>query len=283
MNTDGWHFTGDVEDFLTGGGAFLRSRPAEHTTPLTVVEKLRTAGGADATVFGRLVRAGEVDAVLHLRPAHRLGVTRLSAEQADALAAELVGRGHTVPGIVADHDTATAFAEAWRRYTGAATAPRLRVRLHRLGALTPLERVVVGRTRVAGERDHQQVVRWCGEFLDDIGEVPANSWADSRFADKVFTFWETPDGTPVAMAATTPMVAGMVRVDPVHTRSRFRGRGYGGAVTAEVSRAALAAGATDVVLYTDPANPTSNALYRRIGYVPIADFTGYDFSSTSNA
>jgi predicted GNAT family acetyltransferase len=32
------------------------------------------------------------------------------------------------------------------------------------------------------------------------------------------------------------------------------------------------------VLYTNPANVTSNALYRRIGYVPIADFTGYDFS-----
>ncbi|MFE6743504.1 GNAT family N-acetyltransferase [Streptomyces tubercidicus] len=28
----------------------------------------------------------------------------------------------------------------------------------------------------------------------------------------------------------------------------------------------------------DPANPTSNALYRRIGYVPVTDFAVYDFS-----
>ncbi|WP_460438421.1 GNAT family N-acetyltransferase [Amycolatopsis stemonae] len=48
-------------------------------------------------------------------------------------------------------------------------------------------------------------------------------------------------------------------------------------MTVAVSRAALAAGATDVVLYTDPANVTSNALYRRIGYLPVAGFTGYDF------
>ncbi|MGW4027163.1 GNAT family N-acetyltransferase, partial [Streptomyces sp. NPDC005009] len=54
--------------------------------------------------------------------------------------------------------------------------------------------------------------------------------------------------------------------------------GYAGAVTAEVSRAALASGATDVVLFTDPANPTSNALYQRIGYVRVADFAGYRFS-----
>ena len=49
-------------------------------------------------------------------------------------------------------------------------------------------------------------------------------------------------------------------------------------MTVEASRAALAAGATDVVLFTDPDNPTSNALYQRIGYVHIADFAGYKFS-----
>lgn len=45
-------------------------------------------------------------------------------------------------------------------------------------------------------------------------------------------------------------------------------------MTVEVSRAV---GAMDVVLFTDPANPTSNALYQRIGYVHIADFTRYKF------
>lgn len=49
-------------------------------------------------------------------------------------------------------------------------------------------------------------------------------------------------------------------------------------MTVEASRAALDAGASDVVLFTDPDNPTSNALYRRIGYVHVADFAGYKFS-----
>lgn len=55
-------------------------------------------------------------------------------------------------------------------------------------------------------------------------------------------------------------------------------QGYGGAVTVEVCRAALVAGASDIVLFADPANPTSNALYQRIGYVPVTDFAVYDFS-----
>jgi len=50
-----------------------------------------------------------------------------------------------------------------------------------------------------------------------------------------------------------------------------RGRGYGAAVTAAVSQAALGAGAAYLVLFTDLANPTSNALYQRLGYEPIED------------
>lgn len=72
-------------------------------------------------------------------------------------------------------------------------------------------------------------------------------------------------------------------MDPVYTSSHLRGHGYAGAVTVEVSRAALAAGATEVVLFADPANPTSNALYRRIGYLPVTDIAVYDFSYTAPA
>ncbi|CAM5621774.1 hypothetical protein SALBM311S_04871 [Streptomyces alboniger] len=32
-----------------------------------------------------------------------------------------------------------------------------------------------------------------------------------------------------------------------------------------------------MLLFTDLANPTSNALYQRIGYRPVSDFAVYDF------
>ena len=46
---------------------------------------------------------------------------------------------------------------------------------------------------------------------------------------------------------------------------------YAGAATVTVSQAALNAGVQEVVLYTDLANPTSNALYERLGYRPVED------------
>jgi predicted GNAT family acetyltransferase len=62
----------------------------------------------------------------------------------------------------------------------------------------------------------------------------------------------------------------MIRVAPVYTPPRRRRHGYAAAVTATVRRAELEA-ATRVVLFTDPANPTSNALYLRLGYHPVED------------
>ncbi|MBW4719672.1 GNAT family N-acetyltransferase [Saccharothrix obliqua] len=268
-----WHSTDDVHEFLARAGDFLRSRPVPHTMTLTVVEKARVHG-APGTVFGWLETGGEVHAVLHRRSTRRLNLSRVSADQAGALADHLGDQA--LAGVTADRDTALAFAEAWKRRTGAEFTHGLWVRLHRLGTLTPPRPAPEGRARVAGDGDLEHVIRWCREFMADVDEPPFDSWAETRYAEKRYTFWE--NDTPVAMAGWTPVIGGMVRVDPVYTPARFRGRGYAAAVTAEVSRAALAAGADEVVLFTDPHNRTSNALYHRLGYVPVIDFAGYDFA-----
>ncbi|MFI8070514.1 GNAT family N-acetyltransferase [Streptomyces sp. NPDC086033] len=284
MRPDDWHLTEDIDDFLARAGEFLRSRPVPHVMQLTWTARLRARGaaayGAEAAVFGWLERAGEVHGAFYrLSPGRGLSLTPLTAEQADALAAGLVALGHFVPSVSADEATAAAFAEAWQRHTGATPSVRVRLCLHRLGTLVPPAQLPAGRGRAVEERDLEQLMALCRGFAADVGEavtIDADSWAGTRFADKHYTFWEAPDGTPVSLAGANPMVAGLVQVDPVYTPAPLRGRGFAGAVTAEVSRAALTAGAEDVVLFTDAANPTSNALYRRLGYVPVVDWAAYD-------
>jgi predicted GNAT family acetyltransferase len=68
----------------------------------------------------------------------------------------------------------------------------------------------------------------------------------------------------------TAVVGDMARIAPVYTPPEQRGKGYGGAVTVAMSQAAREAGAREVVLFTDLANPTSNALYQRLGYRPVS-------------
>jgi predicted GNAT family acetyltransferase len=57
----------------------------------------------------------------------------------------------------------------------------------------------------------------------------------------------------------------------VYTPPEHRQRGYAAGVTAACSQHALDCGAEHVVLFTDLANPTSNGVYRRLGYQPVED------------
>ncbi|MEV0735317.1 GNAT family N-acetyltransferase [Streptomyces sp. NPDC050549] len=280
-----WHLTADLDQFLLLAGDFLQSRPAHHTIQLTVTDTLRRRGrhiyGDDDPEFGVLERDGTVTAAYFRTPPGRLMSTRLTPDEAEALASRLADRGTELPGVMAEQDTATAFAEAWRGRTGAEGEISVRQRLYRLGELTIPAPSPPGSPRVAVAKDRKQLMRWHGEFVQAIGEhgamIGSAEWADARISYGGVTLWETPDGTPVSMAGVTAKVAGQIRVAPVYTPADLRGRGYAGAATAEVSRAARAAGAAEVLLFTDLANPTSNALYQRIGYRPVADFTAYDF------
>ncbi|GHH27915.1 GNAT family N-acetyltransferase [Streptomyces lanatus] len=286
MRSDDWYLTDDVDDFLARSGDFLRSWPGPHVMALTWAERVRTRGlgafGAEGAVFGVLERAGEVRATFHRLPPRGLGLTPLTPEQADTLAARLAALGHSLPSVNADHRTATAFAEAWQRHTGATpTLWHTRLRLYRLDTLTPPEPLPAGRGRVLGEGDLDQVMYWCGEFAKAVGEdvaIDADSWPRTRYADKRYTLWETPDGTPVSIAGMNPLIGGQIQVDIVYTPAELRGHGYAAAVTAQVSQAALDAGAKDVVLFADLSNPTSNALYQRLGYRTLTDWAAYEFS-----
>ncbi|MFJ8489597.1 GNAT family N-acetyltransferase [Streptomyces sp. NPDC094038] len=284
-----WHFTDDVDEHLARGGDFLRSRPDLHTVHLTVTAQLRRRGprayGDDPPFFGLLTRGdGGVAAALLHTPPYALNVTRLTAAEAEALADNLLALGHPVSGICADAATAEAFVAEWARRTGAPGKLRELQRLYRLAELAPPDPAPEGRARVAGGSDRDLLIRWYDGFVADAGlhgGRDAADWADFRLSYGGATLWETPDGTPVSMAGLTLAVAGQVRVGPVYTPPELRGRGYAGAVTAEVSRAALAAGADEVLLFTDLANPTSNELYRRIGYRAVADWVLYEFGAAS--
>jgi predicted GNAT family acetyltransferase len=65
---------------------------------------------------------------------------------------------------------------------------------------------------------------------------------------------------------------------PVSTPSRWRGNGYGSAVTAAATRDVINDGGLPV-LFADLANQTSNDIYQRLGYYPVEDRLEIEFSA----
>jgi predicted GNAT family acetyltransferase len=79
------------------------------------------------------------------------------------------------------------------------------------------------------------------------------------------------------MASHGQPAAGVSIIRLVYTPPEHRRKGYAAACTAAVSETALQAGAARCALYTQLANPQSNAIYRRIGYEPAAEYLRYEF------
>ncbi|SEF84019.1 Predicted acetyltransferase, GNAT family [Thermomonospora echinospora] len=274
----GWHITEDLDEYLAAAGDFLWADPTLHTVELGVIEALRVHGtdlyGGEPALFGWW-RAGTgpvSGALLRTRPYPAL-LSGVPPAAAGDLAEILADQRRTLAGVVAERPVAHGFARTWRRRTGTTAKETRRQRLYRLERLDMPSPPPPGAARIAGPADLDLVTAWHRAFGAEAHEggarIPARLIED-KIAYGGVALWEA-DGVPVSMAARTPLVSGMARVAPVYTPSEHRRRGYGAAVTAALTRWTLDAGARDVVLFTDLANPTSNAIYRRIGYRPVID------------
>jgi predicted GNAT family acetyltransferase len=281
-----WQLTNDVGAYLATVGGFLRANAALNTVMLGGAETLQ-ARGAGAFGDGTPLCGwwtgpdGAVGAACLQTPPYPMLLTALPPGAAAALAAELTGRNHSLPGVNAAAGPAAAFAAAWAERTGQTAEVGMRMRLYELRRLVPPDPPPPGRARTAAEADRDLLLAWLDAFHDEAGPIgPRESQraVDHRLSFGGLAFWEHA-GTPVSLAGRTLPAGGLARIGPVYTPPELRGRGFGGAATAAVSQAALDGGAEGVVLFTDLANPTSNTLYQRLGYHPVSDFAVLTFTT----
>jgi GNAT superfamily N-acetyltransferase len=286
-----WSITPDVHEWLDAAGDWLRARPAEHTVLLSVAETLRAGGSFDDTGAVPVALGWWADAdgavlgaFLHTPP-HPVQLSALPAGAAGLLAAWFADQRRPVRQLGGDQRAAEAFAQAWLPgHPGATATVSMRERLYRLEELSPPDGTP-GAARVAGPGERGLLLAWREAFLVDVFGHSLGT-DDARVDDLLayggMTLWTVND-EPVSMASLTRPVAGMTRVGSVYTPPPLRRRGYAAAVVAAVSRAALQAGAHEVVLFTDLANPTSNSVYQSIGYRPVEDRVVIDLHAPASA
>jgi RimJ/RimL family protein N-acetyltransferase len=288
-----WHTTAVVDEFLAEAGPFIRADPVQNTVILTMAERLRVrpvrgrASAADMTLFGWWRPAAGQDPVsaafMHT-PGFPVVPTAMTDQAAAELAGDLAATGRHVAGVNAAPGIAEAFAASWRQHTGAEARVGRRTRLFRLDQLIWPDPRPAGTSRKAGENDRALLTEWFHAFARETRDVPGQDHAaavDDRLGYGGITIWEA-GGALVSFAAANRLVAGTVRIGPVYTPPDRRGHGYAAGATAAVTQAALDAGATDVLLFTDLANPTSNALYPRLGYRPVGDRLELSFVSATD-
>ncbi|MFN2582059.1 MAG: GNAT family N-acetyltransferase [Candidatus Dormibacteria bacterium] len=275
MNDMRLHTTGDVEEYAAAVVRFLETSPASRNILRWIIELARTGTGqwnapplfAWADDGSELVAAASWTAPFYLTASAfpRAMVQPLVEAVHDAATAHAVA----VYGTSGPRETVEAIAAAWTRLTGEATHEQMAETLYALSHVRSVPKPP-GARRAAAEDDIDLLAQW---FVDFVTELHLPAGDDPLGAVRIMVangdcdVWVDGDEL-VSMSGHRPPLAGVVRVGPVYTPPTRRGRGYARRLVAEVSAAALEAGARQCMLYADAANPVSNAIYRQIGYEP---------------
>ncbi len=281
-----------IESFATTGELLaaaeseLLAREVWYALPLAVARTCRDEPARYAPPhYAAAVRdeAGRVVGVALMTPPHRLQLYVESDAAAHLVAEDLERGGWRVPGLHGPAPAAAAFAAAWCPARGLRAETLQRLRLFELTRVVPPPRPR-GAMRVAGAADAEFVVGCYRAFERETHTGLAESLEDVAHAalraGRVFV-WD--DGGPVAQAAIQGETARGARVGAVYTPPERRRGGYATALVAALSQHLLDSGRRWCSLFTDLANPISNSIYAKIGYVPLADLVNVDFHPTAPA
>jgi GNAT superfamily N-acetyltransferase len=263
---------GKVEAFAEAAEALLASDEANHTVLLAALQ-----GARRAIARGESLPDGW-DAAVVFDGAYAVAAARCwrkawIVSNGPAEAWQAFGRWAAQRGgfdaVVGPEPSVAAF----ERGAGITARTHLELPLMRLDGAPHQPHPVAGRLRTACADDLPLLLAWNEAFRVEARIILTAEQvaADTRRPGRLDTqyLWLDGQSQPVGMIGGQAIAPTGARVGPVYTPPALRGRGIGGALVATLSQRLLDAGARCVFLFTDAANPTSNALYQRIGFVPI--------------
>lgn len=199
----------------------------------------------------------------------------------DMLADHLVAHSWEIPGVMGPLPHSEQFANLWARRTGRTAHVQMSERAYELRRVQA-PRPAPGQLRPASEGDLPLLAEWTRAFHHEaLGEEmsveEAREMTAQRIDDRQLFAWDA--GEPVSMAAITRPTFHGITVSLVYTPPQLRGRGFAGNCVAALSQRMLDSGYRFCTLFTNLANPTSNDIYQKIGYRPIADFNVYRYEN----
>lgn len=253
-----------ADEFLAQALPLLLEDEARHNLLLGVAGVVRDRPQTYATarfwyVDGAAAMQTPPHNLILAKPRDRAALERLVA----TIDAEL-------PGVVGAVPEVDEFVERWGR-------PSRRVfeqGIYALDRVSPPP-PAPGVYREADDADLDLVLDWYRAFAEEAlhgNETIERAQVEARLESPEggIGLW-LDDGAVVSLCSYGSPTPNGVRVGPVYTPPELRGRGYATSLTAEVSGRRLVAGRRFCFLYTDLANPTSNAIYERIGYRRVAE------------
>ena len=205
-------------------------------------------------------------------------VTRMSTDEIACVVEGAMNEGMRLKGVVGEKETANLFRGLWEERSGCGSVVHMDLGVYQSDRVLPYPSTP-GEFRAADSEDLPLLCKWYEAFAVEavgISDGPRVEKMVRRDLEDVATYlWV--NGEPTAMAKATGETPNGIRITRVYTPPDLRGRGYATAVVAETSRRMLERGRKFCFLFTDLTNPTSNSIYKKIGYVHQCDFMHVNF------
>jgi ribosomal protein S18 acetylase RimI-like enzyme len=268
-------FSDDPAFVLSRSGGFLSSRPVVHNLVLSILHA-RVAQGDPGRYWMAIQQDDTVGVVVQSPLTFPATLTPMEPRVATAMADAIAEMGIALPGINGEAATAAMFAGQWSERSKSAATPFQGNRLYELWEVGEVPEVE-GKLRQAGPKERNLMILWTQAFQNEIGESDNDTElrVDRGLAAGHLWLWDR-SGETVSMAVIREPVCGVVRLSGVYTPPEKRKHGYAEACVRALSKQLRDAGHR-CILYTDLGNPTSNSIYRRIGYRAVAEATRYRF------
>jgi GNAT superfamily N-acetyltransferase len=260
---------------LSRADEFLSSEPVRHNLILSILHS-RVAQGVPGRYWMALHGEKIVGVVVQSPLEYPATLTPMEPQVVPAMVDAIAEGGVTLPGVNGDAATAASFAGQWSERSKSAAAPFQGTRLYEYleeGEVPSAE----GQLRQAGPGDRSLMILWTRSFQKEIGES-ANDIelrVDRGLAAGQLWLWDQ-NGETTSMAVSREPAQGVVRLSGVYTPPERRKHGYAAACVHALSQRLRGCGYR-CMLYTDLGNPTSNSIYRRIGYRAVAEAIRYRF------
>jgi len=269
----------DAATTLTISGEFLRASPVLHNLILTFLENRETQ--PEPSRYWVATRDSQVSGVMvQTEPARAALLVPMEADTIAALVDAIADADVDLPGVIGDAATAASFAGGWTERRKSSATPVAGPRLYELAKLNPATEVD-GDLRQADEADRALAEIWVRAFQSETSGVQGDPVTQVAALIAHGHLWLWQNGEAVSMLVARKPVAGVVRLSAVYTPPHSRGLGCAAACVREISLQLTVAGLRSI-LYTDLANPTSNSIYRRIGYRVVSEAIRYRFDPVSS-
>jgi RimJ/RimL family protein N-acetyltransferase len=273
------HRHAHAADYLAVVGSTLRRRPVINQLPLAIAETCARdpARYGPEAVFYSVELGGAISGAAVQTPPWPVQLSDVTPEAAWELAQAFAANHSPIPGVAGPNDAPAQFAEAYVAARGGSYALESSLGVFELTSVNELHETD-GRWIVATPEHAALLQSWLEAFHDEAtpqDPPPKPDSGASTAASSRAYLWLDNDDQPVSFLFNSREVEGWASIGPVYTPPALRGRGYATALVAAVSRHFLAQGRPGCTLFTDLENPTSNAIYERIGYRRIGSAFRY--------